>query len=328
MSEIIALNGDIWQVDVEERGIPGWTSAYFLKGSGDNEWMLLETGAASSMNKILTAAAHLGISAAAVKNIGVTHIHVDHAGGLGLLARHFSKAKIWVHPRGLKHLVDPSRLVEGSIAVYGEKKMQDYGEVLPVPRERIHAAGEGTKIFVGERIIDVWETPGHARHHLCFYDRQTRGLFCGDAAGVYAPRLSRLTNLPVTRPATPGPDFNSSLMLQDLYRMFSSNLQILYFTHFGAATPAHLLLELVMGQLYVHRQLARNFAGTENAVEKLGRALQEEIKMGLRHSSTGEINNLTLDNKAANEMRLLLEPLFDSADGLLLDLRNSGEQAF
>ena len=321
MEKIIPLNGNIWQVDLEERGIPGWTAAYFIKGEGNRDWMLVETGAASSAGRLLEAADNIGISPEEVKHIGVTHIHVDHAGGLGVISRHFNNAEIWVHPRGEKHLVDPARLIEGSEAVYGIQKMREYGEVLPVPAEKLRPAREGTMIHLGERSIEVWETPGHARHHACFYDHKTKGLFSGDMAGVYAPRLSKLLNQPVLRPATPGPDFHGALMLQDLYRLVFSEVQNIYFTHFGAAAPAKLLVQLVIGQLCVHMHMAKGYLEKEDAVRKLGLALQDEIKKGL-HSSMAKKK---IDDKDAeivsNEMKLLMEPLFDSADGLLSYLK-------
>jgi glyoxylase-like metal-dependent hydrolase (beta-lactamase superfamily II) len=318
--KIIELSGEIWQVDLEERGIPGWTAAYFLKGEGDSDWMLIETGPASSCGKLLQAAATIGISPGEVKQIGVTHIHVDHAGGLGLISRYFNEAEIWVHPRGVRHLADPSRLIEGSRVVYGAEKMHEYGEVLPVAAARLRPAREGTIIHLRERPIAVWETPGHARHHVCFYDRKTKGLFSGDTAGVYTPRLSKLLGQPVIRPATPGPDFNGALMLQDLNRLVCSEVQNLYFTHFGAAAPARLLLEHVIGQLSVHMHMARDYAEKEDAVRKLGLALQEETKKGLPSGMAEE----NMEEIATNEMKLLLEPLFNSAEGLLTYLKKSG----
>lgn len=321
MGDIVELSGGIWQVDLEERGIPGWTAAYFIKGENTNEWMLVETGPASSAGKLSEAAAHIGIYPEAVKHIGVTHIHVDHAGGLGVIASFFKNAKIWVHPRGERHLIDPTRLIEGSKAVYGARKMQEYGEVLPVDGSRLCPAEEGTIIRLGQRIIEVWETPGHARHHACFYDHKTRGLFSGDAAGVYTPRLSKLLNQPVTRPATPGPDFHGALMLQDLYRFLFSEVQNIYFTHFGAAAPAQLLLERVIGQLSVHMHMAEDYAKKEDSVRKLGLALQSTLKKGLLSGAKEKNMHIELVN---NEMGLLLEPLFDSADGLLSYLKRSG----
>ncbi len=320
MEGIIELSGNIWQVDLEERGIPGWSSAYFIKGGGSSGWMLVETGASSSVERLLMAADWIGISPSQVKYMGVTHIHVDHAGSVGVLSRSFKEAEIWVHPRGKRHLVDPTRLIEGSRAVYGEQKMEGFGEVAPVPEEKLHLAEEGKIISLGGRAIEVWETPGHARHHVCYYDPQTRGLFSGDAAGVYFPRLSTLLKHPVTRPATPGPDFNGELMLLDLYRIALSRVQNLYFTHFGAASPAQLLTELVMGQLLVHMQLARDYLGEEDASRKLCLALQEQTKKGL-FSYQPEENNL--QDPVRNEWRLLLEPLPDSADGLISYLRKA-----
>ncbi|MDO9536662.1 MAG: MBL fold metallo-hydrolase [Bacillota bacterium] len=320
LEKIIELKGDIWQVDLEERGIPGWTAGYYIKGEGKSGWMLIETGPASSAERLFDAANIIGISPQQVKHIGVTHIHVDHAGGLGVVSRYFKDAQIWAHPVGERHLVDPTRLIEGSRAVYGEKKMQEYGEVLPVPEGRIRSVLEGEIISLGGRTIEVWETPGHARHHVCFFDHKTKGIFSGDTAGVYAPHLSKLLNHPVARPATPGPDFNGELMLQNLYRLARSEVQNIYYTHFGAASPAQLLLELVIGQLLMHMHIAKDYLKEEDAVHKLGKALQDEIKKGLRISMVEKNIDETM---VSNEMKLLMDPLFDSADGLLADLRKS-----
>jgi len=317
---IVKLDGDIWQVDLQERGIPGWSSAYFMKSEDSSGWMLVETGASSSVERLLGAANYIGIPSAAVKYIGVTHVHVDHAGALGVLARHFQEAEIWVHHRGIKHLADPERLIEGARAAYGEQKMGQYGEIIPVPQENLCAAEEGVIIPLGGRPIEVWETPGHARHHVCFYDSKTKGLFSGDAAGVYLPGLSKLLHRFVTRPATPGPDFDGDLMLQDLYRISLSKAQILYFTHFGAAYPAQLLIELVIGQLLVHMQLARDYLGQEDASCNLCRALELQTKKGLLTSTPEE----RVCELPGYEQELLLEPLHNSADGLLSFLEKKG----
>lgn len=322
MHGIIELSKEIWQVDLEERGIPGWTSGYFIKGEGNNDWMLVETGAATSAPRLINAAKAIGISPDEVRYIAVSHIHIDHAGGLGVVSRYFKNAEIWVHPRGKKHLVNPGRLIEVSRTVYGEKKMQEYGEVLPVPEERLLLAEEGKIIRLGERLIEIWETPGHARHHVSYYDRSTKGLFSGDAAGVYAPRLSKLLNLPVTRPATPGPDFNGDLMLKDLYRIAFSEAQNIYYTHFGAASPAQLLVELVIGQLLVHMHMTGDYLdGKEDNSLKLCQAIQEQTKKVL--SDCMAERNIA-EELVSNEMRLLLEPLNNSADGLILYLQEAG----
>ena len=317
LAEIIELKGDIWQIDLLERGEPGATAAYLVKG--DDGWMLVETGPATSAERILEATASLGIAHHQVRHMAVTHIHLDHAGGLGTLARHFKAAKIWVHAKGHKHMVDPHRLVEGSRFALGAQKMEEYGDVLPVPRERLFPANEGTKISLGgNRVLEIWETPGHARHHVCFYDVHTRGLFSGDAAGIYFPRLSKMLNRPVLRPATPAPDFNGTMMWQTLYRLALTELNIIYFAHFGAASPAKYLIELVIGQLAVQMHMAGLYLAEPDGLQKLRLALRKRLEMELGVTVGEEI----MDKAAVRyELEFLLGPLQAAASGLLEDLK-------
>lgn len=313
MAEIVELEGEIWQVDLEERGIPGCTAGYFVKG--DSDWMLVETGPATSADKILAAAASLGIEHERVRHIAVTHIHIDHAGGLGTVARHFKEARIWVQPAGLRHMIDPSRLREGSRAFYGAAKMQEFGEILPVPAERIEPAEEGRVIELGGRTLEVWETPGHARHHASYYDHKTRGLFSGDGAGMYFPRLSRLLGRPVIRPATPPPDFRGSLMLDAMCKMALHQLDRIYFTHFGAAAPPQQLLEMVMGQLCVYMHLAKEYKQGPDARQKLGLLLRGQMEKGLGGDLSALWNHP--DQAVQSELRTLLDAAPDLAAGQL-----------
>jgi len=323
LTRIAELSGEIFQVDLEERGKPGWSAGYFIKGGTD--WMLMETGPASSAERILDAAQSIGIDHSRVKHVAVTHVHVDHAGGLGLIARHFAEAEIWVHPKGGRHMVNPARLIEGSMAVYGERKMREYGEMLPVPEERLRPAVDGKIINLGGRSVEVWETPGHARHAVCYYDMRTNGLFSGDAVGVYLPRLSAAFGCPVIRPATPVPDFNGELMMKDLYRLAHAGLQYIYFTHFGVASPAQLLIELAAGQLSFHLRIAKDCLDEENADEaiviaKVTAALREYSAKVLRR----EMEKINVNEEmVAPEMSLLLDPLDDSAEGLLAYLQKA-----
>ena len=319
LAEILELGGDIWQVDLEERGEPGATAAYFIKGEAG--WMLVETGPATSAERILEAAVSLGIAHHQVCHMAVTHIHLDHAGGLGTLARYFKAAKIWVHAKGHKHMADPTRLVEGSRAALGDQKMEEYGDVLPVPAKRLFPANEGTRIHLGgNRILEIWETPGHARHHVCFYDAHTRGLFSGDAAGIYFPRLSKMLNRPVLRPATPAPDFNGSLMRQTLCRLALNELDNIYFAHFGAASPAKYLIELAIGQLAVQMHMAELYMTEPDGLQKLRLALRKRLEMELGITAGEEIMNKTA---VRYELEFLLGPLQAAASGLLEDLKRA-----
>jgi len=173
--KIVQLPGEIWQIDLEDCGHLGRTAGYFVKGQ--EGWMLVETGPASSLDKILEAATSLGITPDNLKYIAVTHVHLDHAGGLGVTAEYFTNAKLIVHNKGSRHMVDPTRLIAGATKAWGEKKMAEFGKIKPVAKERVIPVREGDIIDLGNRIIEVWETPGHAKHHACFYDRKTKGLF-------------------------------------------------------------------------------------------------------------------------------------------------------
>lgn len=279
MVEIVKLQGDIWQVDLVECGQPGRTAGYFIKG--DRVWMLIETGPASSLKVILEAAKILGIELGQLKYIAVTHIHLDHAGGVGLVSRHFPEASIVAHCKGARHLVNPARLIAGAKAVWGKEKMAEFGEILPVPEERVIAVDEGSKIYLDDRIIEVWDTPGHSQNHVCFYDPETKGLFSGDAVGTYQPRLSQVFKKQVIRPATPVPDFNANLMLKSLTRIGASDLEHIYFTHFGSVKSPQVLVEQLIGQLTIQMELAGGCYQDVDAQNILQKALLKQTKKGL-----------------------------------------------
>lgn len=296
MIPIVELEGGIWQVDLEYCGHPGTTAGYLVRG--DAGWMLIETGPASSAEKIFQAVKILGIKPPEVKYVAVTHIHLDHAGGLGVVAQHFSQAAVVVHYKSARHVIDPSRLIAGATAIWGQEKMQEFGEIVPVDEERVIPAGEGYRIDLGSRTIEVWDTPGHTKNHLCYYDAKTRGLFSGDAAGVYLPRLSETFGRPVVRPATPLPDFNGEKMLASLLRFALSDMDRVYYTHFGAAARPQLLIELVTGQLSVLLQLARKYVKSPDARNLLAGAIQRYIEKGLwGQAGSGEIKEPWAQNE-------------------------------
>ena len=135
--------------------------------------------------------------------MAVTHIHLDHAGGVGDVARAFPSATVYVHAKGARHLVDPTRLVDSASRVYGRLLDSLYGRLDPTPAERIHVLEDGEEIRVGaDRVLVTVDSPGHAKHHLALHDSVSGVLFAGDAVGV------RLPDAGVLRPSTPPPDFD------------------------------------------------------------------------------------------------------------------------
>jgi len=190
--------------------------------------VLVETGSQSSVPVVLDALAGVGIGPHDLAGIVVTHIHLDHAGGVGDLARAFPNATVHVHPVGARHLADPSRLVASAARVYGDMLDRLYGRLDPTPVERINALDDGEEIRVGPgRALVAVHSPGHASHHLALHDSETGVLFTGDAAGV------RLPDVGVLRPATPPPDFDLAMALRSLRIFAARKPSALALAHFG-----------------------------------------------------------------------------------------------
>ncbi|MGI8984288.1 MAG: MBL fold metallo-hydrolase [Acidimicrobiales bacterium] len=218
----------------------GWervTAGWLVPGDAP---ALVETGSQSSVPVVLEALAGLGVGADDLASIVVTHIHLDHAGGVGDLARAFPRATIYVHPVGARHLVDPSRLVASAARVYGDTLDSLYGRLDPTPVDRIRVLEDGEELAVGPgRALTAVHSPGHASHHLALHDTATGVLFAGDAAGV------RLPDVGVLRPATPPPEFDLDLAVRSLHAFAGRRPAALALAHFGVldGDPAEILDE-------------------------------------------------------------------------------------
>ena len=201
------------------------TAGWLLDGP---ETVLVETGSQTSVPVVLDALAGLGVGATDLAGIVVTHIHLDHAGGVGDLVRAFPNAKVYVHPAGARHLVDPSRLIASAARVFGDTLDTLYGRLDPTPVERIRALEDGEDVRVGPgRVLTAVHSPGHANHHLALHDSETGVLFAGDAAGV------RLPDVGVLRPATPPPEFDLELAVRSLHAFAHRRPSALALAHFG-----------------------------------------------------------------------------------------------
>jgi glyoxylase-like metal-dependent hydrolase (beta-lactamase superfamily II) len=228
-SDITALGHEVFQIDTRMAGYDGITAGYLIRGERP---CLVETGTAPSAPVVRDALARLGIGAADLATVVVTHIHLDHAGGAGDIAAMFPQARIVVHQRGARHLADPSRLMAGARMVYGDALDRLFGVLAPVPAERIVALDDtGTVELGGGRRLDSYYSPGHAKHHVGLLDSETGDLYVGDAAGVYLPDTGDL------RPATPPPDFDLETALASLRKFAALQPTRLLFSHYGPVTP-------------------------------------------------------------------------------------------
>jgi glyoxylase-like metal-dependent hydrolase (beta-lactamase superfamily II) len=213
------------------------TAGWLIPGESP---VLVETGSQSSVPVVLEALAALGVGPDDLAGIVVTHIHLDHAGGVGDLARAFPGATVYVHPVGARHLVDPSRLIASAGRVYGDTLDTLYGRLDPTPAERIRVLDDGDEIRTAPgRALTAIHSPGHASHHLALHDTETGVLFAGDAAGV------RLPDVGVLRPATPPPDFDLHLAVRSLHHFAARRPSALALAHFGVlyGDPAEILDE-------------------------------------------------------------------------------------
>ncbi len=206
----------------------GWervTAGYLLTGPSP---VLGATGSQSSVPALLEALAARGVGAADLAGVAVTHIHLDHAGGVGDVARAFPSATVYVHGKGARHLVDPTRLVDSAARVYGRLLDSLYGRLDPTPAERIHVLEDGEEIRVGpDRVLVTVDSPGHAKHHLALHDSASGVLFAGDAVGV------RLPDAGVLRPSTPPPDFDLDQAVHSLFRFAERRPAGLALAHYG-----------------------------------------------------------------------------------------------
>lgn len=197
---------------------------------------IVESGTAHSLPRVLAALAHLGLPADAVDWVLLTHVHLDHAGGAGALMQALPNAQLAVHPRGARHMIDPTRLWSATVAVYGEAfALREYGALVPVEADRVVEAHDGMQINLAGRIIEVADTPGHARHHVCYWDARTRGWLTGDAFGL-SYRETHVGDRAFALPTSTPSQFEPDAMHQSIDRLMACEPVCMYPTHYGRIT--------------------------------------------------------------------------------------------
>jgi glyoxylase-like metal-dependent hydrolase (beta-lactamase superfamily II) len=211
-------------LDLEFQGAPRVIAAFLIHGPRGP--VLVETGPGSTLPKLIDELARRGVKPADVRDVLVTHIHLDHAGAAGWWAR--QGARVWVHPVGAPHLVDPTRLLASAERIYGDLMAVLWGEVLSAPAERVVAVEDGAELEVGGLRIEVVETPGHAWHHHVY--RMGDVAFAGDAVGIMLPG-NRWVDLPA-----PPPEFDLPAWKKTLDRLRGLGLGTMYRTHFGPSS--------------------------------------------------------------------------------------------
>jgi glyoxylase-like metal-dependent hydrolase (beta-lactamase superfamily II) len=223
--------------DLQFQGTPRVIATAVLHGP---EVALIDPGPSSALPVLRRELADAGIAIADLSAILLTHIHLDHAGAAGTLARENPRLRVYVHERGAPHLVDPSKLLASAARLYGDAMERLWGEVASVPAGRIVPLAGGERLEAGGRKLDVAYTPGHASHHVSFFNAESGIAFTGDTAGV------RLFPQGYVMPPTPPPDIDLDAWRRSVERISAWGPETLFVTHFGPHAPsaAH-LAELV-----------------------------------------------------------------------------------
>ena len=229
---VFSVDQDFYGIDLFEEGRPGRSSAYLIRGT---EPVLVDPGSARSHQALEAGLGVLGLRFEDLRHVIITHVHLDHAGGVGQVMQRAEQAVLHCHPRAKRHMVDPSRLEAGARAVYGEQMEQMFGALLPVPEERVVTHEDGDRLDAGDRALVFYDTPGHAKHHTCVVDVKTQGIFSGDTIGIrYTPEYTGwdfVYGFPTTTPS----DFDPDVMLHTLDRLEALDLARVYHTHYGVS---------------------------------------------------------------------------------------------
>ncbi|NEX19445.1 MBL fold metallo-hydrolase [Thiorhodococcus mannitoliphagus] len=216
-------------------------AACYLVRSGDR-LTFVDTGTANTFPSLLGVIEALGLTPAHVDFVIPTHVHLDHAGGSGNLMQACQTARLVIHPKGALHMIDPSKLIAGATAVYGEEGFaKDFGELLPVPEERVIIAQDGQTFDLNGRVLTFLDTPGHANHHGCIFDAQTKGFFTGDTFGIAYREFDTPKGPWLFAPTTPVA-FDPESWQGSLDKLMSYEPEAMYLTHYGRVDrPAELI---------------------------------------------------------------------------------------
>jgi hydroxyacylglutathione hydrolase len=271
MSQTIDYHNGVIAIDANY--IQPRLAAIHLLIEGDQA-AIIDTGVNSSVPAVLSTLQQYQLQPEQVTYIILTHIHLDHAGGTGELLQHLPKAKVVVHPRGSRHMIEPAKLIAGTIAVYGaEKTARLYGEIKAIPAERIIEARHEDTIDLNGRELLLLETPGHALHHICIVDRQTGHIFTGDTFGLSYRQLDNNGRQFIFATTTPV-QFDPETLFASMDMLCSYHPDAMYLTHFSQIRDIPAMALDLKACLQAHVEIARAARGT-------GQARIDRIKAGL-----------------------------------------------
>jgi glyoxylase-like metal-dependent hydrolase (beta-lactamase superfamily II) len=246
---------------------PGHAAAHLIIDQGSAAFV--DVGPNSSVPYLLGALDELGIAREAVGYVLLTHVHLDHAGGAGALLRELPAARALLHPRGAPHMIDPSRLIAGSQAVYGAARFHRlYGELLPIPAERVQVVADGERVQLGGRTLELIHVEGHARHHYAVVDEAHASLFSGDTFGISYRALDTGNGAFIT-PSTVPTQFDPDAHIASIDRMLQFRPESVYLMHFSRVTDVPRLGAELKEQIAELAAIARSHAGDPERASRI-----------------------------------------------------------
>ena len=278
----------------------GHAAAHLIVDSGRAAFV--DVGTNDSVPYLLAALAEMGIAPEAVDYLLLTHVHLDHAGGAGALMRALPNARALLHPRGAPHMIDPSRLVAGARAVYGAAFDKLYGELVPIPRERVRVVADGELVSLGARTLELIHTPGHAMHHYAVVDAAHASIFSGDTFGISYPALDTPRGNFIT-PSTVPTQFDPEQHLTSIDRMLSYEPESVYLMHFSRVTGVPRLGELLKSQIRELADIARRQARAADRAAAI-RADMLELWIALARREGSTLERSALERALAGDLEL------------------------
>ena len=230
MTLAVPVGNGVYRIDAEYLR-PGLAASHLVVDNGRAAFV--DTGAAPAHPRLMHALSELGLAADQVDYLFLTHVHLDHAGGAGQLMRALPRARAVLHPRGAPHMLDPAKLIAGTVAVYGEAMYRQlYGEIVPIAAERVILANDRDRIALGSRTFELLDTPGHARHHYCAHDLDHDDIFSGDTFGISYREFDTAAG-PFAFPTTTPVQFDPGALHASLDRLMARRPRRMVLTHFG-----------------------------------------------------------------------------------------------
>lgn len=262
---------------------PGLACCYLVVENG--QVAIIETGTNNTVPYIEAAISSLGIKPSAVKYVIPTHVHLDHAGGAGLLMSRYTQAQLIIHPRGERHMVNPIRLIQGVKAVYGKAAFDRlYGEPRKIEASRVVAAEDGQIIALAGRPLLFRHTPGHANHHFCVWDEKSRGWFTGDTLGLAYQFAELGENRRYLLPTTSPVQFSPDNMLMSIDQIMAVQPERLFLTHYGELKNPEQYIPALKQQVRQWCQLVSPLRGQRRTVEQIQTLITDACRQQLHNN--------------------------------------------